>query len=267
MFFPRGKAGKDMGTMTFLFLSTSSLLFSLKCQLLLYSRGDYKCQETWPLSKKEEMTGQWKPLEACWWGEIISGHQAQQIQRLCVLCNWVEQPNQSHDSKRWNSERPLVSPPFKYHKILVCHCQHNTRSEEEQSTGNGYRTDSLFKKKIKDELDVLRTMEGRNIIIERTLKHPLAPWRAHVAVRMGTAPLQLPHWQGYMGQAVSSHPWIVKVQTDRKTAFSHLRFSRSFIFCSQSKLRHTGRFGKSIYGAFPSANQRPDYFHLEVNHH
>lgn len=129
---PRGKAGKDMGTMTFLFLSTSSLLFSLKCQLLLYSRGDYKCQETWPLSKKEEMTGQWKPLEACWCGEIISGHQAQQIQRLCVLCNWVGQQNQSHESKRWNSERPLVSFPFKDHKISVWHRQHNTRSEEEQ---------------------------------------------------------------------------------------------------------------------------------------
>lgn len=99
MFFPRGKAGKDMGTMTFLFLSTSSLLFSLKCQLLLYSKrgGD---------AKQHDHFVRWKPRLGSGTDaggllvqvEIIVILHARQIQGLSVLCDCVEQ-QQNHEAR------------------------------------------------------------------------------------------------------------------------------------------------------------------------
>lgn len=44
--FPKRQGRKRYGYNDISVLSTSSLLFSVKCQLLLYSGGDYKCQET-----------------------------------------------------------------------------------------------------------------------------------------------------------------------------------------------------------------------------
>lgn len=55
----RGKTDeKEMGTMTFLLFSTFPLLFSLKCQLLLYKREDHKCGGMGSFIKVEEMTRQ-----------------------------------------------------------------------------------------------------------------------------------------------------------------------------------------------------------------
>lgn len=58
-FFPtEGRWAKEMGTLTFLLISTFPLLFNLKCQLLLYKREDHKCKKKKPFIKVEEMTRQ-----------------------------------------------------------------------------------------------------------------------------------------------------------------------------------------------------------------
>ena len=59
-FFPtEGRWSKEMGTLTFLLISTFPLLFNLKCQLLLHKREDHKCKKKKrPFIKVEEMTRQ-----------------------------------------------------------------------------------------------------------------------------------------------------------------------------------------------------------------
>lgn len=57
-FFPtEGRWAKEMGTLTFLLISTFPLLFYLKCQLLLYKGEDHKRKKK-KFIKVEELTRQ-----------------------------------------------------------------------------------------------------------------------------------------------------------------------------------------------------------------
>lgn len=157
MFSLRGKAGKGMGKVTFLFLSTSSLLYSLKCQLLLHSRGPYKCQETGPQSKMGEMTGQWTTWGAWWWADYFWSS--------CmgdpgpVLCNYAEQQNQNSDQ---GMEFPETSSFYFSSDLARFQC--GTVSQRSNAYGmvghfyqwgNSYRPESVFKKKkIIDEFSL-----------------------------------------------------------------------------------------------------------------
>lgn len=49
---------QETGTVTFLLISTCALLFSWKCQLLLYKREGHKCPGTWPSVMVGERTRQ-----------------------------------------------------------------------------------------------------------------------------------------------------------------------------------------------------------------
>lgn len=104
-------------------------LYSLKCQLLLYSREAYKCQETGPHSKLWEMTRQWMTLEAWWCGQTISGHHAWQIDGLSFLTMWNNKIRTM--IKTWNSQRPLL---FTFLQTLQ---DFNLVLSEEQCTWNG----------------------------------------------------------------------------------------------------------------------------------
>lgn len=70
----RGKTDeKEMGTMTFLLFSTFPLLFSLKCQLLLYKREDHKCGGMGSFIKVEEMTRQIKSISCVNYLNAVEG--------------------------------------------------------------------------------------------------------------------------------------------------------------------------------------------------